>query len=141
MLGSNDAISSNWSTADSFLEDYAALVDTLAQLTTNPRIMLCTPPPVFGEFGVFEAVLAEEITPAIRDFATDSSLALIDFGMLLANAGELFSDGIHPNGEAARHMAEHIAAVVIAPTVIDTDSWAAVKRSVGEAKVAEESRP
>ena len=128
MLGSNDANRYNWSATETFHKDYTALVDTLIQLPTKPRILLCIPPPVFprGSAYINDQILAEEITPLIQSTAQARLLELIDLRTPFVTADALFPDGIHPNRSGARQIADQVAAVLIT-TIINATPWSTLK--------------
>jgi lysophospholipase L1-like esterase len=99
MLGSNDSKPQNWIYGTNFVSDYTNLVATYTTLSTNPRVLICTPPPVFGNNGpnITPGIVATNISPLIRSIGTNLNLQVIDFQVLLAGHSEWFPDNVHPN--------------------------------------------
>ena len=93
-LGTNDTKTQNWN-ANSFAEDYQALIDTFKTIKSNPSIYVCLPVPVFHtKWTINDSVM---------------TAGVIDLHSKMSGQGEYFLDGIHPNEKGARIMAEVIA--------------------------------
>ena len=124
MLGSNDAKPQNWVYGSNFTSDYGALIATYAtnQFLPNPRILICTPPPVFnnGAFGINPGIVATNISPLIRQLGTNLDLQVIDLQRLLAGHSEWFPDNVHPNAQGAAVMAAIVYAAVSGDTLNGT---------------------
>jgi acyl-CoA thioesterase I len=109
MLGSNDSKPQNWVYGTNFVSNYLELIAGYAtnHLSPNPRILICTPPPCFGNNApnINPAVVATNISPLIRQLGTDHGLQVVDFQSLLAGHGEWFPDNVHPNLQGATVMA------------------------------------
>jgi lysophospholipase L1-like esterase len=99
MLGSNDSKPQNWIYGTNFVSDYTNLVATYTTLSTNPRVLVCTPPPVFGNNGpgINPGIVATNISPLIRSIGTNLNLQVVDFQVLLAGHPEWVPDNVHPN--------------------------------------------
>ncbi|MBN1804158.1 MAG: hypothetical protein JW837_02795 [Sedimentisphaerales bacterium] len=112
MLGTNDSKSWNWAYKDEYVSDYLFLIDSFAQLPGRPVIWICKPVPAFNDnFGITDAVIKDEIIPMIDRIAQLRDVEVLDLYTALSDAGDLFPDGIHPNAEGAKLMAEAIAPV------------------------------
>ena len=108
-LGTNDTKPENWQ-ADSYKEDYQALIDTFKTIPTNPKIYLCLPVPVFKtKWGINDSTVINGIIPIVKTLASKNNLPVIDLYHTMLNQGESFPDGIHPNEKSAAVMAEIIA--------------------------------
>jgi lysophospholipase L1-like esterase len=109
MLGTNDAnpyISPNEA---GFVQDYIALVDSFKALSTKPKINLVLPPPIFSnQTGANPRYFAENIIPNIKAVANQTDLQLIDVYSALMSKSDLFADGVHPNAEGAKLIAQEI---------------------------------
>jgi lysophospholipase L1-like esterase len=107
MLGSNDSKSQNWAYGSNFYSNYAFLIGKYTNLTTHPRILLCTPPPVFnnGTVGIIPGIVATNIAPLVRQLGIDFNLQVIDMQSLLAGHGDWFPDNVHPNSKGTSVMA------------------------------------
>ena len=75
------------------------------------QIYLCTPIPAFKPtWNINDSVIVNGIIPVQQEVAREFGLNVIDLHTLFANDGDkMLSDGIHPNGDGARRMAEIIA--------------------------------
>jgi len=110
-LGTNDSKSQNWVHKSSFLEDYVALIDTYKKhMPDNGKIYLCLPVPVFdNNYGITEKIIVEEMVPLIREAARKTGATVIDLHVALKPHINLFPDGVHPNKNGAKILAETIA--------------------------------
>lgn len=108
-LGTNDTKTQNWN-ANSFAEDYQALIDTFKTIKSNPSIYVCLPVPVFHtKWTINDSVMTAGVIPIIKKLAEKNNLPVIDLHSKMSGQGEYFFDGIHPNEKGARIMAEVIA--------------------------------
>ena len=111
-LGTNDSKPQNWALKDDFISDYLFLIDSFAKLPSKPKIWICYPVPAFiDNFSIRESVIKNEIIPLIDQIAQLRDVVVIDLYTALSDAAALFPDGIHPNAEGAKLMAEAIAPV------------------------------
>lgn len=119
MLGSNDSKPQNWAYGSNFIRDYDALIATYTNLTTHPRTLICTPPPVFnnGNFNINPGVVATNIAPIIREIGTNLSLQVIDMHSLLAGHNEWFPDNVHPNSQGTSVMAAIVYTALLGDTM------------------------
>jgi lysophospholipase L1-like esterase len=106
-LGTNDAKPQNWRHGTNFVADYEALIDAYASLPSEPRILLCTPCPVFGTgaFDIRPGTVATNIAPAIQELAQRLGLEVLDLHALLAGHREWFPDTVHPNARGTTVLA------------------------------------
>ena len=108
-LGTNDSKPQNWVYKDEFISDYLYLIDSFAQLSSNPEIWICKPVPVFSELGgITDTVVQNEIVPLIDEIAQQRNVQVIDLFTALSGVSDLFPDGVHPNAEGAGLIAEAI---------------------------------
>lgn len=111
-LGTNDSKSWNWVHKDDFESDYSFLIDAFAELPSKPKIWICYPVPAFSDnFGISNAVIKDEIIPLISQVAELKDVELIDLYTAMSDTSALFPDGIHPNTEGAKLIAEAIAPI------------------------------
>ena len=75
-LGTNDSQPQNWRHGTNFVTDYEALIASYTSLPSHPRIVLCTPCPVYGNglFGINPGVVKTNIAPLVRELAARLSL-------------------------------------------------------------------
>jgi len=108
-LGTNDTKPQNWH-ADKYKQDYQALIDTFKTISSNPKIYLCLPVPVFKtRWGINDSTVVNGVIPVIEKLAKDNGLKVIDLYHGMNNQGANFPDNIHPNEKAAKAMASIIA--------------------------------
>lgn len=107
MLGTNDSKSQNWQFGDEFVGDYEEMIATYQSLTSQPRILVATPPPVFksGAAGISPTIVANEIAPDVRDIVTRLGLEMIDYHERMADLSTLFPDTVHPSAGGTTVMA------------------------------------
>ncbi len=111
-LGTNDTKPENWNPSK-FKNDYQAMIDTFSTISTQPKIFICLPVPVYEDkWGINDSILQTGVLPAIRQVAAANHLPLIDLFTALSNHPELFPDGIHPDEKGAILMAETVAKAI-----------------------------
>ena len=109
LLGTNDARQDVYPYIDTFVSDYKVLISKFQALESNPKIYLALPPPIFNNtIGISISHLADEVIPRIRQVANETGLPLIDTYTSMLNHPEYFVDGVHPNDDGARVIAETI---------------------------------
>lgn len=105
MLGTNDACPSLEEHQINFIEDYLTLLQAFESLTNKPKIWIAKPPPIFIEdLWLSGKVMDKIVIPAIEQISKRAKLPLIDVYSALAHEGYFF-DGVHPNEEGARAIA------------------------------------
>jgi alpha-L-fucosidase 2 len=113
MLGTNDTKTNNWNAAN-FEKDYEALIDTFKTISTNPKIYLCLPVPVFKTvWTINDSTVVSGIIPIIKRVAKKNNLPVIDMYSSMKNQSENYIEGIHPNEKGAKMMAQIIAKEII----------------------------
>jgi len=126
-LGTNDSKPGNWQHGAEFKQDLVQMITTLCpELATLPKnkkkrakalaevktkIYLCTPIPAFKPtWNISDSVIVNGIIPVQQEVAGEYGLQVIDLHTLFSGDGDkMLSDGIHPNGQGARRMADIIA--------------------------------
>lgn len=108
-LGTNDTKPYNWD-AEKFATSYQTMIDTFRTLTSQPRIYVCLPVPVFKtKWGINDSTVVNGVIPAIKKIAETNHLPVIDLYKPMLDKGAMFFDSIHPNAQGAAVMAEIIA--------------------------------
>lgn len=115
LLGTNDSKPGNWIYRDEFVADYLSLIDTYRGLPSRPDVYPCLPPPAQELSGdIRGSVIANEVIPRILEAARQRGLAVIDLHTpFLDTVGSLFPDGIHPNDEGHRIIANRIRDAIL----------------------------
>src|SRR5262249_27934665 len=119
MLGSNDSKPQNWIYGTNFYSDYESLIGVYTNATSHPRVLICTPPPVFnsGYAGINPGIVATNISPLIRQLGTNLDLQVTDFQSLLAGHSEWFPDNVHPNSKGTSVMAAQVYTALLGDTM------------------------
>lgn len=126
MMGTNDAKPENWTNKDQFWKDYIALLASFMEEGKSPEIYLalCTeayyPEDIDKTTGItsfdIQPEIIDEIVETIDMNASLTSgvfLRKIDVHSLSESHPEWFeADGIHPNNDGAKAIAEAVAEVI-----------------------------
>ena len=116
MLGANDSKPWNWTTQAVYAADYTDFVDSLAAITLNkpgharhPLILpvLIAPAATTNACcSISASVIADQIIPAIRNVAKAKGLLTVDAHTPLLPHLELLPDGVHPNVDGNKVLAD-----------------------------------
>ena len=134
-LGTNDTCGGNrrcWENIGSFEEDYAELIDRLSALRTGPRIFCCTPTDMIldtPDLTASRIADLEERRPRLlelcektREIARqngEKNAGIIELNRIFQGRPELLTpaDGVHPNPDGYRVLAETLAPSVRGATM------------------------
>ncbi len=73
-MGTNDTKPQNWN-IDDFMNSYQAMIDTFNTISTNPKIFLCYPVPVYEtNWGINDSTLIAGVIPAIEKIVAKNNL-------------------------------------------------------------------
>lgn len=125
MIGTNDSKPENWTDAEGFMEDYVALLGSYLEGEKMPAVYigLCAKA-YYSEDTALGSGLAEyDIQPEIVDEISEKieknvlqsgfAVDIIDIHSLTEAHPEWFeADGIHPNNDGAKAIAEAVADVI-----------------------------
>jgi lysophospholipase L1-like esterase len=115
MLGTNDACEGVNETTASFVTDYKTLIGVFQALPTKPAIYLVEPPPIYNSTGLSNNLLNSRVLPGIQTVAAQTGATLIDANTPLQNKADLFTDGVHPDADGAKIIADAIYAKLVLP--------------------------
>jgi acyl-CoA thioesterase I len=97
MLGTNDAHNDLFSSINNFKPSYETLIADFKKLSSNPKIFLVLPPPIFqNQLNLNGTTLTQYIIPAIKQISQEQNLPLIDVYSNIIDHPEYIFDGIHP---------------------------------------------
>jgi len=112
-LGTNDTKPQNWKHADKFDADYAAIIKSFQDLSSKPKVILCTPVPAYpSNFGITDTIIKGEVKPKVEALANAQKLSMVDLYTALSDKAKLFPDKIHPNAEGAKLIAEAVKSAI-----------------------------
>lgn len=131
-LGTNDSKPQNWRYATNFVPDYEALIASYTNLASHPRILLCTPCPVYktGAYDIRPGIVATNIAPAVRDLAGRFGLELIDLQTNMAGHLEWFPDTVHPNSRGTTVMAALVRTALMRGYPLDAPPPLGIERGL-----------
>ena len=112
MLGTNDAKPANWN-AERYENDLRSYVSVYRDLPSVPNVILMQPPKTFFLLGkklddIMDAAIGGEMHDSIARVGKESGCPVVDLYHLTGNHREWFVDGIHPNKNGARMIAEAV---------------------------------
>ena len=108
-LGTNDTVNEiNETFIQEFKEDYKLLISEIKEISPNVEIFLCLIPPIFGVKLSTFADSVPTINRLITEVARSSNSSLIDLNTPFLGRDDLFSDGLHPNEQGAKLIAETV---------------------------------
>ncbi|MEA3224319.1 MAG: GDSL-type esterase/lipase family protein [Planctomycetota bacterium] len=123
MLGTNDTVSRNWKHIDDFSDNANELISLFRRLPTKPTIFFCSPTDMILET---EGLTREridnlkerkprlhELIPIIKDIAEQNRVEFLDMNRLLQGKPDLLTDGVHPNADEYRLLAEEFHKALI----------------------------
>ena len=107
MLGTNDSKTFNWVHADAFVPDFTEFVRSYQEIDSQPRVLLATPTPLFGDdLAPFDSkVMSQQIAPAIREVSRQLECEVVEFHDRMLALKALFPDGVHPDAPGTSVMA------------------------------------
>lgn len=118
MLGTNDAKPRNWRGAKAYSDDLNELITAYSTLPSHPVVCILAPPPVWDMGGhgvgydIDGRVLKEELYPAVSELAGSEKVWYIDLQEALREQPQLFWDGVHPNADGAKRIAETVCQAI-----------------------------
>ncbi len=107
-LGTNDAKNFNWQFSKYFVHDYKEMIHVFSKLESQPIIFICYPVPAYSNPFIDGHIIENEVLSKIDIIAKDTGVKIIPLFQELSNKPALFPDGIHPNKEGARLIAEYV---------------------------------
>jgi acyl-CoA thioesterase I len=109
MLGTNDARTNVYQQIINFTTDYERVINRTQGWNSTRQIFLVIPPPIFNNtLDLNGTIFVEDVIPRIEQVANDLGLPIIDVYTPLLNHPEYFPDGVHPNKEGARIIANTV---------------------------------
>jgi lysophospholipase L1-like esterase len=114
MLGTNDAHPNLQQYNASFVSNYMELINAFQSLNSKPKLWIVLPPPVFNNStSISPDYFALNVIPSIEETAKQANLPTINVYSALANDAYCFPDGVHPDGEGAKMIADEIFIAII----------------------------
>jgi len=111
-LGTNDTKPQNWKHKAEFEADARAMVRHFKELASKPKVFMALPVTVVKpNFGINEEGVREGI-PVLMKVAKEEGAGLIDLHTAVSAPALFDKDGVHPNAEGARKIAETVRAAL-----------------------------
>ena len=108
-LGTNDSKPQNWKYKDEFVADYREFIRSFEKLASKPKVYVCLPIPVYKTaWGITEEVVKGEVIPLIKKAAKAERVEIIDLYTALVGYSAMIPDGVHPDAEGAKIIAETV---------------------------------
>lgn len=115
-LGINDTDPRDWPNyRDDFVRDYLSLIDSCRKANPKSRIMICRLTPISNRHFRFESGTRDwhgEIQLAIETVSRVAGVQLINLHQALYAYPNMFPDGLHPNPEGAKLLAQTIYSAI-----------------------------
>lgn len=109
MLGTNDAHSGNAAVRYQFETDYRAMLDVFRAIPSNPRLLLCYPPPLYALAPVNDSIVVHDFIPIIDKIANDYNLEVADTHYKVTDYPENYPDSLHANKAGLETLAKIVA--------------------------------
>ena len=114
MLGTNDAHPDVYTHINDFVPNFETMIKNIQRINSKTQIFLVEPPPIFNNtLGVDINSYVQGVIPRIQEVANQTSLPLIDVYTPLLSHPEYFTDGLHPNSEGAKMIANIVYEAII----------------------------
>lgn len=113
MLGTNDSKPRNWN-AERYEKTLGKWIEDLRSFPSNPTVYMMTPPAAFRVDGkpvvyqIRDDVIRDEIYPIVKRQTERCRTGLVDLYTATETHPELFGDGVHPNKQGNRMIAQQI---------------------------------
>ena len=92
------------------------MVDHFAQLATHPLVYLALPPTAYNNsYQISGTVIHDQIVPILEQVAAAKGIPTIDVNTTTAGHPELFPDGVHPNDDGYKLVAQVMYAGLLSP--------------------------
>ncbi len=115
MLGTNDATPRFFGDIERFVGDYITLIEAF-QGQTN-QIWLVIPPPIFDDsLGPNSENFINGVLPRLQQVADDLKLPTVNVYPLLLDHPDYFWDGVHPDWQGSKVIANEVYRVVFGGT-------------------------
>jgi acyl-CoA thioesterase-1 len=109
MLGTNDALPTLQMYNTFFVDDYLRIVREFQATKSKPQIWIVLPPPIYHDgTGLSTEFFKQNVIPKIQEVANQTNLPIINVYAALSLRPDYFTDGVHPNTEGAKKIAQKI---------------------------------
>ena len=107
-LGTNDSKGGNWKPAE-YKADYIDMINQFRAMPSHPVIYMATPAKAYSSaYNINDQVIFRQINPILHQIAFENAVHLIDLYNTTSYMSINFPDGIHPNAEGARVIAQKV---------------------------------
>jgi len=123
MLGTNDTVSWNYKHIDDFSDNATELISLFRRLATKPTVFFCSPTDMILEVqGLTQQRIENlkgrkprlhKLIPVIKNIAEQNNIEFLDMNSLFRGKPHLLTDGVHPNNDGYRLLAEEFYKALI----------------------------
>lgn len=107
-LGTNDSKGGNWKPAE-YKADYIEMINQFRAMPSHPVVYMATPAKAYSSaYNINDQVIFRQINPILHQIAFENAVHLIDLYNTTSYMSNNFPDGIHPNAEGARVIAQKV---------------------------------
>lgn len=107
-LGTNDSKGGNWN-PNNFETDYVDMIHQFRAMPSHPVIYMATPAKAYSSaFNISDQVIFNKINPLLHQIAFKNAVHLIDLYNTTQNMSSSFPDGIHPNADGLKLIAQKV---------------------------------
>ena len=113
MLGTNDSKHQNWD-AEKYEAALQRWVSELKNYSSKPKVFVMAPPAAFQVdhkpivYGIQDTIIRDEIFPSVKQQAALHATGFIDLYTPTQGRPELFTDGVHPNANGNKIIAQQV---------------------------------
>ena len=115
MLGTNDSKPDFWD-AEKYEKEYIAFVESYQNMSSKPEVYVMLPPQIVKDpednGDCSNEILTKEVIPAIKRVAEATGAKEIDLYSATEGHEDWYADGLHPNAEGNKAIAEVIAEAI-----------------------------
>lgn len=113
MLGSNDSKNHNWKYAGengiNYKNELKEFANSYISLENSPTVYLMQPPKAFKKaYKIDNNIISNDIHRIVKEVGDELSIGVIDIYTLTENHRGWFMDGVHPNSNGDKQIANYI---------------------------------
>ena len=113
MLGSNDSKSHNWKYTGedgiNYKNELKEFANSYISLENSPTVYLMQPPKAFKKiYKIDNDIISNQVYNSVKEVGDELNIGVIDLYSLTKDHGGWFMDGVHPNSNGDKEIANYI---------------------------------